>query len=124
MGLHGVDLRMGEHAPIADKDEAVQSEAVFQRFDLIGNGGGITGIAGIDADGDRTALMVGEHPVDDDRFPFLAIPVMAELGKGTGPSLVVAARHVVEHGCAFREVLRGELLLDRLLTGNSQSIAR
>jgi hypothetical protein len=73
-----------------------QSEALPQLLDLIGDRGRVAGVAGIDLDGDRTALTVGEQSVNDDRPPFLAIPIVTEAGQRAGVALIVAAADVVK----------------------------
>ena len=62
---------------------ALEPKALAQRLHLIGHGAGIARIARIHLHRHGTALAVGQHSVDDDRQPLLAIPVMAEQGQRT-----------------------------------------
>ena len=41
-----LDAGVGEHPPVADQDQPPQAEAAAQGLDMVGNGGGIGGVAG------------------------------------------------------------------------------
>ena len=84
---------------------------------MIRHGRRIAGVPRIHLHGHRASLRVGEHAVDDDREAVLPIPVMAELRQGTGPPLIEAAAHVVEHAVPLGEVAGRQLLLDPRLAG-------
>ena len=109
------DLGVGEHAAVADQHEALQAETVAQGLDLVGHGGGVGGVAGIGLHGERAALAVGEHAVDDDRPAALAVAAVAEPHQGAGTAFVVAAGDVVKHLGVDAEVALGEPLLDAAL---------
>ena len=97
MFLKHVDLSLGEHATIANQHYSRQAEPLRERLHLIRDGLGVCGVAGIDLHGDRPAVGIGEHAIDDDRATGLAIAVVAEASQRTGLPLVVAAGDVVEH---------------------------
>ena len=110
--LEHINLSLREHATIADQHDARQAEPLGEGLDLIGDGLGVAGVAGIDLHGDRPPIGVGQHAVDDDRAAGLAVAVVAEAGQRAGLPLVVAAGDVVEHHRPLAEVPAGELLLD------------
>ena len=116
MLLEHVDLSLREHAPIADQYDSRQSKPLGERLDLIGDGLGITGVAGIDLDSNGPPLGVGERAVDDDRQTGLAVAVVAEAGQWASLALVVAAGHVVEHHRPVAQVPFGQLVLDHRLS--------
>ena len=107
---------MCEHATIANQHHPRQAEPLGERLDLVGDGLGVAGVAGIDLHGDRPPVGVGQHAVDDDRATGLAVAVVAEAGQRAGLPLVVAAGDVVEHQRPLAEVPSGEFLLDRRLS--------
>jgi hypothetical protein len=115
VALEGINARLGEQAPVTDQDDPRQAETPPQFPDLAGDGTGVRGVAGVDVQGDGAAVGVGEQPVDDDRQPLLAVPVVAVLGEGTSASLVVAAADVVEDHRPLAEVPPGQLVLDAAL---------
>ena len=64
---------------------------------LVGNCGGVSGIAWIDVDRHGAAVAVGQQAVDDDRQSLLAIAVVTQSGQRAGVSFVVTAADVIEH---------------------------
>ena len=110
-----VDLRSCEHAPIPDQGHSRQAEPPGERPDLVGDGLGVTGVAGIDLDGHRPPLGIGQGTVDDDRQSGLAVAVVAEAGQRAGLALVVAAGDVVEDQRSVAQMPSGRFVLDRRL---------
>jgi hypothetical protein len=100
--LEHINLSLCEHATIADQHHPRQTEPLRQCLDLVGDGLGITGVAGIDLDGDGSAVGVGEQAVDDDRQAGLAIAVVAEAGQRAGLALAYRRRS----NTSFYEVCR------------------
>jgi hypothetical protein len=115
MFLEHVDLRLCQHATIADQYHVRQAEPLRERLHLVGDGLGIPGVAGIDPHGDGPTVGVGERAVDDDREPGLAVAIVPEAGQRAGLALVVTAGDVVEHQRPVSQVSLGQLLLDRRL---------
>ena len=97
MFLEHINLSLREHATIADQHHPRQAEPLRERLDLVGDGLGVGGVAGIDLHGDGSPVGVGQDAVDDDRAAGLAVAVVAEAGQRAGLPLVVAAGDVVEH---------------------------
>src|SRR5262249_57145490 len=110
-----VNLRLREHATIADQDDPGEAELARELGDLIGDSGGVTRVAGIDLDGDGSSRGITQDAVDEDRPAGLAIAVMTPARQGTLLSLVIAAADVVEDQSPLGEVALGELGLHRLL---------
>ena len=68
------DPGAGDHPAVADHDHLRQPELVPDHVGDGGERGGVAGVAGEDPDRDRAACRVGEQPVLDLQFPFLAVP--------------------------------------------------
>ena len=58
--LEHINLRLREHATIADQHHPRQAEPLRERLDLVGDGLGVAGVAGIDLHGDGPAVGVGQ----------------------------------------------------------------
>jgi hypothetical protein len=92
---HGV----GNHAPVAHKDNFFQAELALQLLDLFRHGGGVWGVTGKNVDSNRTTLCAAEQGNDHLFVTPFAISIVAEGNKvalGVG-SFEVAARDIVEH---------------------------
>jgi hypothetical protein len=111
-----INLSLREHSTIANQHHSRQAEPLREPLNLIRNGLGVCGVAGIHLHGDRATVCIGQHAVDDDRATGLAVAIVAEASQRTGLPLVVAAGDVVEHQRPFAEMPLGELFLDRPLT--------
>ena len=92
--VQGGDPGAGDHAAVADHDHLGQPELVPHHLDDGGERGGVAGVAGEDPDRDRAALGVGEQPVLDLQFPFLAVPGVAAGGQRAVPALQPRAGQV------------------------------
>ena len=84
--VHGLDPGAGDHAAVPDHDHLGQPELVPHHRDDLGERGGVAGVAGEHPDRDRAALRVGEQPVLDLQFPFLAVPGVAAGGQRAVPA--------------------------------------
>ena len=82
MRLEVVDLRLRQHATVTDQDHARQAEAPLELADLIRDGARISGVAGINLYGNRSAKSIGDHAIDHDRLATLTIPAMAKVTSG------------------------------------------
>ena len=117
--VQGPDPGAGDHPPVADHDHLGQPELLPDHVRDFGEGAGVAGVAGEDPDRDRAAGRVGEQPVLDLQFAFLAVPGVAAGGQRAVPSLP-ARRRQVEQRHPRRVGLRGQvaagqLRLDRVL---------
>jgi hypothetical protein len=91
--------RVGEHAPVAHKDDFFQAVLLLQLGDLARHGRGILGVAGKNFDSHRTAFRAAEQG-DDHLFvtPF-AVAIVAE-GDDVALSVnpfKIAAGNIIEH---------------------------
>jgi hypothetical protein len=116
MGFQRVDFPLGQHAAISDEDQARQLKPLPQLVHLIGDGGGIARIAGVDFDGHRSSLAIGHEAIDDDGRAGLAIAIVTILRQWAAVAFVIAAAHVIEHQAALVQVAGGELFLDARLS--------
>jgi hypothetical protein len=91
-----VDAGLGEHAAVADHDDAFEAEAVADFFDLLADGGGVGGVAVEDFDGEGAAARVAKQAEDDLEFAFFAVAAVAEFGERAGGALEIAGGEVVE----------------------------
>ncbi len=90
------DAGGGDHAAVADPDEALSAEAPLDLLDLGGEGLGVGGVAGEDLDADGAAVLGGEES-DDDLWPVGAMVAgVAVGGEFTAASLEVGGGDVVE----------------------------
>ena len=117
--VQGVDAGAGDHAAVADHDHLLQAELLPDHVDDGGERGGVAGVAGEDPDRDRAALGVGEQPVLDLQFPFLAVPGVAAGGQRAARAFQPRAGQV-EQRHPRRVGLRGQVAagqpgLDRVL---------
>ena len=86
------DASGGDHAAVADPDEALCAEAPLDLLDLGGEGFGVGGVAGEDLDADGAAVLGGEES-DDDLWPVGAMVAgVAVGGEFTAASLEVGGR--------------------------------
>jgi hypothetical protein len=97
-------LRLREHPSITDQDDPGEAEPIRELGDLIRDGAGVAGVAGIDLHRHGTSFGIGQDAIDDDRPAGLAVAVMAVPGQGTGLPLVVAAADVVEDQAAVGQM--------------------
>jgi hypothetical protein len=75
------DPGAGDHPAVADHDHLGQPELVPDHVGDGGERGRVTGVAGEHPDRDRAAFGVGEQPVLDLQFPFLAVPGVSPGGQ-------------------------------------------
>ena len=80
------DPRAGNHPPVTDHDHLGQPELVPHHVRDLGERGRVAGAAGKDPHRDRAAFRVGEQPVLDLQFPFLAVPGVAAGGQRAAPA--------------------------------------
>jgi hypothetical protein len=113
------DPGAGDHAPVADHDHLGQAERVPDHLDDLGEGGRVAGVAGEDPDRDRAAFGVGQQPVVELQFPFLAVPGVAAGGQRAVRALQPRAGQVEQrHPRRVRgrgQVPAGQPGLDRVL---------
>ena len=88
------DPGAGDHPAVADHDHLGQPELRAHHVRDLGERGGVAGVAGEDPDRDRAAGRVGEQPVPDLQFPFLAVPGVAAGGQRAAPALQPRAGQV------------------------------
>ena len=91
-----LDVRIGDHAPVADEDEPAEREPLAQIADDFLNCGMVDAVAGPDVVGDRPA---GDHHHADDHLDVLrlAVAAVAVLGEVVrAGALEVGAGDVVE----------------------------
>ena len=117
--VHDVDAGRGDHPAVTDHDHFPQAEFLADHVHDGGERGGVAGVAGEDPDRDRAAFRVGEQPVLDLQFPFLAIPGVAAGGQRAAPAFQ-PRRGQVEQRHPRRvhrraEVAAGQPGLDRVL---------
>ena len=110
-----VDAGVGEHAAVADEDDAFEPEAFAQGLDLTGDCGGITRGAGEDFDGHRAALTVAKQADVDLALASLLVAVVPELCERAGGAFVVGGGQIVEHGGVLGQVRFGKAAFDFLL---------
>ena len=113
------DPGAGDHPAVADHDHLGQPELVPHHVRDGGERGGVAGVAGEDPDRDRAAVRVGEQPVLDLQFPFLAVPGVPAGGQRAAPALQpragqVEQRHPGRVGLPG-QVAAGQLRLDGVL---------
>ena len=113
------DPGAGDHPAVADHDHLGQPELRAHHVRDGGERGGVAGVAGEDPDRDRAALGVGEQPVLDLQFPFLAVPGVAAGGQRAARALQpragqVEQRHLRRVGLRA-EVAAGQFRLDGVL---------
>ena len=111
----GVDVRLGDHAAVADQHDALQPKAQAQLADLIGERARIAEVAFEHLDGDRAALRRAQKTEDDLRPVGAMIAAVAELRQFAPSPLQIAQGDIVEYEHAVREVALGEDLLDASL---------
>jgi hypothetical protein len=85
--VQGVDAGRGDHPAVPDHDHVLQAEFLPHHLDDDGERVRVAGVAGEHPDRDRAALRVGEQPVLDLQFPFLAVPGVAAGGQRAVPAL-------------------------------------
>ena len=105
MFFEHINLSSREHSAIADQHDPRQPEPLRERLDLVGDGLGVAGVAGINLHGDRSSVGVGQGAVDDDRAAGLAVAVVAEAGQRAGLPFEEHSRG--RSGPAGRSSLRG-----------------
>ena len=106
------DAGGGDHAAVADPDEALCAEAPLDLLELGGEGLGVGGVAGEDLDADGAAILGGEES-DDDLGPVGAMVAgVAVGGEFTAASLEVGGGDVVEDEACGVEVSLGEAGFD------------
>ena len=93
----GVDLGLREGAAIPHQNHPLQAEAGAQLGHLVWDRRRIRGIPAIHFHGDRPAVAIRQHAVDNARGALLLVPIVAKPCQGTGGTLVIAAGHVVQH---------------------------
>ena len=72
--VQGGDPGAGDHAAVAGHDHFLQAELLPHHVCDGGESARVAGVAGEHPDRDRAALRVGQQPVLDLQFPFLAVP--------------------------------------------------
>ncbi len=82
MSFELVNLRLSQHAAISYQHYPRQMKPLAQLVHLIHHRGGITGVAGVDLDGDGTTVAIGHQAVDDDGQPFLPVAIVPILRQG------------------------------------------
>jgi hypothetical protein len=110
--LEFADLGFGEHAAVANQNQAGEIEPLPRSLDPIADGGGIAGVAGINTHRHRTAFGVREQAADGHRQSVLAVAVLAVTGQGTSVSFAVTGADVVAHQRSIAQVTPVESLLD------------
>ena len=117
--VQGPDPGAGDHAAVADHDHLGQPEFLPDHVGDGGEGGGVAGVAGEDPDRDRAAFGVGEQPVLDLQFAFLAVPGVAAGGQRAVRAFQPRGRQVEQRHLGrvgLRSQVTGrELGLDRVL---------
>ena len=110
-----VDAGLGDHAAVAHQRDALEPEAGAQVHHLLGEGGGVGGVALEGAHRDGAARGVAEQAVDNLRAVGAVVAGVAAGGKLVAGALDVAGGDVVEREGAIAEMQLGELALDGAL---------
>ncbi len=113
--LQPIDLRRREHPAVADQHEVHQAEPRSEGLHLVGDRRRVARVPGIHTDRNGAPAAIGHHTVHDNRQTLLAVAVMPKARQGTGATLVITTRHVVEHHRAVGQMPIRQLPLDLIL---------
>src|SRR3954467_514612 len=84
------DARLGDHAAVADQDDMVEVEPLFELVDLGSQGLRIGGVAVEDFDGDWAAIGGAEQAIDDLQRALPAVTAVAAFGQRAAASFHIA----------------------------------
>src|SRR5438477_10021477 len=115
--LEGINLRLGERAPVAYEHDLLQAKARAELVNLLWDRRGVTGIARIDLKCNGASVGSRHDTVDNTGFAALLIPVIAEASQRTGRSLIITAGDVVQDMGSRGEMALGQFVFDPGLSG-------